>query len=456
MKLLFLVQLLALSLPNIFSNDMIFQQGRAVPVWGQADPSAAVTVTLFNEQSGASVAKVKTKADKQGNWTLNLPAMKAEGQSLKMTVVSKKENLEYANIAVGEVWLCSGQSNMAYSMRRGFNMAPPRKGEDLAALELEKPANPSVRVYLCGGGRPGAPGPSWKIADGQSLPQISAIGYFFGKDLAEDLNVPVGIISASSGGSAIAQWMPDGMLYNMQLKPIMPFAIGGFLWYQGETDLATGTPNYLDLYVTMTKDWREKFNSPDAPFYSVLLCPHTYSDRLHRGNFVTSEGLPKFWMLQLEAAAAIENSEAIFNSDLVDNLEDIHPSYKWIVGRRLANLALAKKYNVENAAEWSGPRAESVRTEGGKAIVTFSHCADGLKAKSNSVEPNSTPRVKWFEVAGADGVWHQAFAEIAGPNEVAVSHPEVANPVHVRFAWRETAQPNLFNSADLPAFPFNL
>ncbi|MCR5714140.1 MAG: sialate O-acetylesterase [Bacteroidales bacterium] len=450
---LLLIHLLALVMPQIFSDNMILQQGRNLPVWGQADPAAAVQVTLFDEATGKSVAKVKGKADREGNWKLQLPSLKAEGQQLKMVVVSKKDELQFTGIAVGEVWVCSGQSNMAYAMRRG-TMAPPRKGEDLAALELEKPANPAIRVFLCGG-RPGS-GNSWKIADGQSIAPVSAVGYFFAKNLTEALGVPVGIISASSGGSLISQWMETGMLYNSQLKPLTPFAVGGFLWYQGESDLALGTKDYASLYVQLTSSWRAAFESPDAPFYSVLICPHTYSDRMHHSNFVTSEGLPLFWQEQLKAVTAAGNGEAIFNSDLVDNLEDIHPSYKWIVGARLAKLALADKYKVENAAEWSGPRATELRIEGGKAIVKFTHCAEGLKGKSNSVEPNSIARLKWFEVAGKDGIWHQAFAEIVGTDEVAVTHPDVPAPVSVRFAWRETAQPNLFNSEGLPAFPFIL
>ncbi|MBQ7214139.1 MAG: hypothetical protein IJS25_06365, partial [Bacteroidales bacterium] len=214
---LLLIHLLALVMPQIFSDNMILQQGRNLPVWGQADPAAAVQVTLFDEATGKSVAKVKGKADREGNWKLQLPSLKAEGQQLKMVVVSKKDELQFTGIAVGEVWVCSGQSNMAYAMRRG-TMAPPRKGEDLAALELEKPANPAIRVFLCGG-RPGS-GNSWKIADGQSIAPVSAVGYFFAKNLTEALGVPVGIISASSGGSLISQWMETGMLYNSQLKPL--------------------------------------------------------------------------------------------------------------------------------------------------------------------------------------------------------------------------------------------
>ena len=466
MKFTLLLQLLAITMPQIFSNDMVLQQGRSVPVWGTAGASEAVTVTLAAEDGAAIAAKVKTKAAKDGSFRVDLPALTADGRTYTLTVAGKKESVTFTNVAVGEVWLCSGQSNMAYEMKRSWQ-APPRKGEDLATAELEKDDNPMVRVFVPGRPRPqGWPMPQnmpqmavdngWKIAGAQSLGRISAAGYFFAKNLSEALGVPVGIISSASGGSAIEQWIPGGNLYDSGIKALFPFAVGGILWYQGETNLTLETPDYVEKFETLAADWRAGFESPDAPVYCVMLAPHTYSDRLHRGHTVTSEALPLFWQTQLEASEAVPNSRAICITDLVDNLEDIHPSYKWIVGERLANLALAETYKSPLVTEWSGPTAAGLRIDGAKAIVKFAHVADGLKGRSNSVEPNSTPRLKWFEVAGKDGVWHQALAEIISADEVAVSHPDVPDPAAVRFAWRETAQPNLFNSLDLPAYPFVL
>lgn len=464
MSPLFIFQILAVVMPQIFSDHMVLQQGRTVPVWGEAAPKEQIVVTLLPEEGGPAVATLKVRADKDGAWRAELPAAQADGKHYVLQVKGKQETLRFEDVVYGEVWLASGQSNMAYEMRRSWQ-APPRKGEDLASAELEKAPNPEIRVYLSGSrpARWGEPArDQWKIADGESLAPVSAAGYFFAKDVQAALGVPVGLISASSGGSAIAQWLPGGNLGSRMLEPLMPFPIAGILWYQGETDLAQRNPHYLEDYQQLIAFWREGFASPDAPAYSVMLAPHTFSDRMHHQSKVTAEALPLFWQLQLRSERTVPNSAAIYISDLVDNLEDIHPSYKWVVGGRLARLALVRHYGKTDLGEWSGPRAESVRAEsdpdgaGQRLVVKFSHCGAGLTGRSNSVEPRSIARLKWFEIAGADGVWHAALADIISPEEVAVSHPDVLAPVSVRFAWRETAQPNLFNDAGLPAYPFQL
>ncbi|MCR4825212.1 MAG: sialate O-acetylesterase [Bacteroidales bacterium] len=464
MRIPLLFQILTLLLPQIFSDHMVLQQGREVPVWGQAEPREQIVVSLLPETGGAPVATVKVRADRQGAWRVGLPAGQADGCSYVLQVKGRKETLRFADVVYGEVWLCSGQSNMAYEMRRSWQ-APPRKGEDLAALELQKTDNPGIRVYLSGSrpARRGEPAKdAWKHAVGDGLAPVSAAGYFFAKQLHEQLGVPVGLISASVGGSAIAQWLPGGNLGSRMVEPLMPYALAGFLWYQGETDLAQRNDHYLEDYQRLCAFWREGFGVPDAPVYSVMLAPHTFSDRMHRQSKVTAEALPLFWQVQLRSEQTVPNSAAIYISDLVDNLEDIHPSYKWTVGQRLAKLALVCHYGHGELGEWSGPRAQSLRTEadpdgaGQRLVVRFIHCGEGLVGRSNSVEPRSTARLKWFEIAGADGIWHQAFADIVGKDEVAVMSPDVPAPKAVRFAWRETAQPNLYNDAGLPAYPFQL
>ncbi|MBR4585264.1 MAG: hypothetical protein IKO29_00805 [Bacteroidales bacterium] len=464
MRSFIILQILAVVMPQIFSDHMVLQQGRPVPVWGEAAPKEQLVVTLTPEAGGAAVATVKVRAGKDGAWCAELPAGQADGTAYVLQVKGKKETLRFADVVYGEVWLASGQSNMAYEMRRTWQ-APPRKGEDLATAELQKPANPRIRVYLSGS-RPAQrgvpPKDAWKIADGESLAPVSAAGYFFAKKVQEELGVPVGLISASVGGSAIAQWLPGGNLGSRMVEPLMPYAIAGILWYQGETDLAQCNDHYLADYEKLISFWREGFASPDAPAYSVMLAPHTFSDRMHRQSKVTADALPLFWQTQLRSEQTVPNSAQIFISDLVDNLEDIHPSYKWAVGERLARVALVRHYGRTALGAWSGPRAAALRAEGdpagggGRLVVRFDHAGEGLSGRSNSVEPRSIARLKWFEIAGPDGVWYPAFADIVGKDEVAVYSPRVPAPTAVRFAWRETAQPNLFNDAGLPAYPFVL
>ena len=448
-------------LPAILSSDMVLQQGQPVPVWGTAAANERIEVTLGDQ-------KVATRADREGNWSVTLNPLTASKTPRTLTVKGRRESVVLNNILVGEVWLCSGQSNMQYAMRRGSGLFPPAKGEDLAALELEKPANNLIRVFTMGRGRNAVS--AWQVADGESLANVSAAGYYFGKKVQEELDVPVGIITSAVGGTRIEPWTPvwgyeqsalfapqlvagggqiDGaapaQLYESLIAPLAPFAVKGFLWYQGESNCSQRDRQYAEKYETMVDSWRQAFQNPDAPFYSVLLGPHIYSDRLHRGTAVTAEELPVFWMQQIEALS-IPNTEMIVISDLIDDLKDIHPSYKWTVGERLAETALANTY-AKNAGLWSGPRLAETRIVVDSIQLRFDYAGDGLKT-------NDEKRLNWFEIAGADGVFHPAIAEFREKDKVIVYHPEIARPVQVRFGWHETAIPNLVNSDNLPAMPF--
>ncbi len=297
-----------LSTSSVLSSNMVLQQGQQVPVWGTASPGERITVS-FGKQ------RVKTRAGTEGNWMVALQPMKADKTPQQMIIKGKKTSVIYDNIVVGEVWICSGQSNMAYKMKLEPSFVPPAKGEDLAALELQKPANEMIRVFVSSGRGQD----SWKIADGESLASVSVAGYFFGKMIQEKLDVPVGIITAALGGTRIETWTSKeayekssvfaselktkgeidglgvGQRYQTQIALLVPFAVKGFLWYQGENNCGIGDRRYAEKYKVMVDSWREVFNLPEAPFYSVLLGPHIYSDRLHRGGSPqTAEALPIF------------------------------------------------------------------------------------------------------------------------------------------------------------------
>jgi len=452
-----------LATPDILSSNMVLQRGQKVPVWGTAKPQSAVQV-VFGKQ------RLKTKADADGKWRVDLPPMQADKTPKSLIIKGKDSTIVFDNVLVGEVWLCSGQSNMEYSVKRNPKFLPPAQGEDLEAIELTKSANPMVRVF--NQNRFGLP-VSWQVADGKSIETTSSAGYFFAKQIQEKLDVPVGVITAAIGGTLIETWTTTAMYenypvfatelqksngriggvqpgnsYKTMIAPLAPFAVKGFLWYQGENNCGNRDRRYAEKYQVLVESWREVFGVPAAPFYCVLLAPHIYSDRRHNNktNAVTAEELPIFREQQKKGVSLLPNSDYVVITDLVDKLTDIHPPYKWEVGGRLARMALAKNYGFSQI-EYSGPRVEKTEIAGDSIIVTFSHVVEGLKT-------NDKRRVSWFEIAGADGVFRPAFAEIREKDKVAVFLPEIKQPVKVRFGWHETAVPNLVNSEGLPATPF--
>ena len=453
-----------LSMPQVFSSNMIFQQGVKVPVWGKALPNEIIQV-VFGEQ------RLRARTGTDSCWKVELVPMKATSEPRELRVIGKQSSITHHNVVVGEVWICSGQSNMEYTMQLYPGYAQPLKGDNLAALELRKPENSQIRIYNCS--RNGSK-TSWSYANGESLKASSAAGYFFARAIQEKLNIPVGIITSAVGGTHIEAWTAtsdyrrsslfapvleasggqiDGQIpgtwYDVMIDPLIPYAVKGFLWYQGENNCAKRDTLYAEKYKIMVEGWREKFHLQSAPFYYVMLAPHIYSDRLHNKarNAVTAEDLPLFREEQLQAASITGNTDYIVVSDLVDDLKDIHPSYKWEVGRRLAGLALAKTYGILNTP-WSGPRMKHTRIAGDSIVVTFAHFADGLKTIDQK-------RLSWFEIAGPDNQFHPALAEIRGKNEVIVFHPGIKNPVKVRLGWHETAIPNLVNTDHLPVTPFS-
>jgi sialate O-acetylesterase len=452
-----------LATPDILSSNMVLQRGQKVPVWGTAKPKENIQA-LFGRQ------RLKTRADADGKWRVELPPMQADKTPQSLIIKGKDSTIVFENVLVGEVWLCSGQSNMEYSVKRNPKFLPPAQGEDLEAIELTKSANPMLRVF--NQDRNGKP-VSWQVVDGKTIETTSSAGYFFAKQIQEKLDVPVGVITAAIGGTLIETWTTTAMYenypvfaaelqkskgriggarpgnsYKTMIAPLVPFSVKGFLWYQGENNCVTRDRRYAEKYRVLVESWREIFGVPDAPFYCVLLAPHIYSDRRHNNktNAVTAEELPIFREQQKKGVSLLPNSDYVVITDLVDKLTDIHPPYKWEVGARLARLALAKNYGF-SLIEYSGPRVEKTETAGDSIVVTFSHTAEGLKTSDGR-------RVSWFEIAAADGVFRPAFAEIRGKDKVVVYLPEIKQPVKVRFGWHETAVPNLVNSEGLPATPF--
>jgi len=447
-------------LPNIIGSNMVLQRNQAVPVWGWASPGKMVKVKFSGQEKTAA-------ADDKGYFKIILSPLKTSDKPQVMTITSDTSAIHLSNILVGEVWLCSGQSNMEYTMK--LSNAKPVRGIDSAELELSN-HNPQIRLFKVEKklSLPDVTTTGWNESEGEALAAFSAPGYYFAKNIYEKLHVPVGVITSAWGGSRIEPWTPPaayevlpafkaafaeqpllidsvvaGKNYQSMIAPLAPFALRGFLWYQGESNCMTNEGiRYADKMQALVDSWRKEWGNDKLSFYSVLIAPYYYTKRKDHVPH-TPETLPEFWEAQTESLK-IPHTDMITVTDLVDHLSDIHPSYKWEVGRRLALLALAKDYGY-TAITYSGPRYQKMQVKKDKVILSFSH-AGGLKTNDGKPVGN-------FMIAGEDNKFIPATAEITG-DKVIVSSPAVAKPVAVRFAWDETAMPNLVNDTGIPALPF--
>lgn len=450
-------------LPRVITNNMVLQQGKPVAIWGKANVNDNITVSFANQTK-------KTVADKNGNWQVKLNPMKASAEPRTMTI-SGSNIIELHNILVGEVWLCSGQSNMEYRLDRHLHRyAASKRGEDLAEKELKGAKNPLIRyLYVERKLSDTLPTEGWKDGEDSTVRYVSAAGYFFAKELAEKLNIPIGIISTSWGGTRVEQWTPPtayqnsplfgdslkgktnfkingmvpGKMFAGMLQPIIPYTIKGFLWYQGESNLMIhDTTTFTAKTKLMLDTWRQMWDDKNLAFYFVQIAPYYYSkrkDKLTHG----SDLLPYYWEAQANCLK-FDKTGMVVTTDLVDNLSDIHPGYKWEVGRRLSLWALAKDYKKKIV--YSGPLYKKMKIKNNKIEITFRHTGSGLI----STDAND---LNWFTIAGSDKNFVPAKAVIKG-KKLVVSSSEIDHPVAVRFAWDETAMPNFGNNEKLPASPF--
>jgi sialate O-acetylesterase len=377
---------------------------------------------------------------------------------------------------VGEVWLCSGQSNMA----RPVIDQPGRKPIVNSKEELRQADHPQLRLFKVARAEADVAAPTvrgqWVVCTPATLAQssFSAVGYFYGRELQRELDVPVGLIDASVGATRIESWTPaagfsavpslgelsraarvpgtsaEGVIpsrvFNGMIHPLAPFALRGVIWYQGENNLhdVVDGARYADKMEALILGWRSIWRDPDLAFYYVQLAPHLYHV-VFPNKIVSPEALPMFWEAQA-ASLRIPHTGMVVTTDLVEDLFDIHPPRKREVGERLARLALVRSYGRRGLTD-SGPRFNHLNITGGKARLWFDDVGSGLKT-SDDKPPT------WFTIAGSDGIFFPAVAVIEGREVVVVSSPEVAKPLVVRFGWDEAARPNLVNSAGLPAVPF--
>lgn len=449
----------AVTLPKIIGDNMVLQRGVPVAIWGDASAGEKVTVTFAGQTKG-------TTASADGKWMIHLDAMTASSNGREMSIVAST-TVVLKNILVGEVWLCSGQSNMEYTMMKEGKFAHAKRSTGIDSVAMKNERNPAIRLFLVKRDLTKADGANvnkgWNAAEGESLRVFSAAGYFFAKKLYDELHIPIGMIGSSVSGSNIEPWLSGevknnnnpqtisidestpGKFYLGMIKPLAPFTLKGFLWYQGETNcFLKEAAVYGFKFKHLINSWRTLWNEANASFYFVQVAPFDYSKSAGNKVPLTTTDLPDFRAAQM-TVLALPHTGAIITTDLVDSTADLHPTYKWEIGKRLALLALAHDYN--KAIEYSGPTLKSVDIKKGSLQISFDHVVKGLKASDGS-------SLTWFEIAGTDGVYHSADARLAG-DKVVLNTTSVDSPTAVRFGWNEAAQPNLCNSAGLPAVPFN-
>lgn len=434
--------------PNhLFTDHAVLQRGKPVPVWGSGTDGETVTVRFAGQEVSTEV--------KDGRWMVTLEPMDACADGETLTITCGDQTIEVKDVLVGEVWIASGQSNMQWSV------AASDEPEKVLASDAAK--DPLLRLITVP--RKPADEPrddfdaNWLTASPESVKDFSAVAFYFGRELREALGVPIGLISTNVGGTPAEAWTSreflaaepklEGLvdrknerspthsssgLYNAMIAPLVPYAIQGAIWYQGESN-ASRYEEYRTLFPTMIASWRKAWNQGDFPFLFVQLAPFGPPDE------DAWAGLREAQLLTLDASP---NTAMAVITDYGAE-DDIHPKRKEPVGERLALAARVLAYGEKLV--YSGPIFESMRVNGDRAILRFEHVGGGLKADGKAL--------KGFEIAGSDGTFVPATARIRRDKRTVVVRAEgVDKPTAVRYGWDSYPVVNLYNEEGLPASPF--
>ena len=449
-----------ITLPKFFSDHMVLQQNTNFPVWGMAEPNQALVVR-FND------SEVKARANVNGRFSVSIKTPSAGGPyRLEIADEEKSTGVILDDVMVGEVWLCAGQSNMSW---------PVEKSADASAEVLSANNYNRIRLFTVEVQAADEPmedvakAKPWSICSADNIKDFSAVGYFFGRDLAKTLKeTPIGLIDASLGGTSCEAWCSmeslsevaelepllkywseiegpndhhrPGTLFNGIISPLVRYPLRGVIWYQGEANVGRGK-QYATLLPTLISDWRRQFGDDQLPFYLAQLAPYRYS------NFPT-EALPEIWDAQLKTAQTVANVAMATTMDL-GSTSDLHPKNKQSVGKRLAMLALSDTYqSALDMESVNGPLYDSMSISDDVIRLEFRNVGAGLKNLSKC-DP-----IGAFLVCGEDQVFHPASVKEIGEDWVAIVSPEVQSPKAVRYCWDDTAASLLGNSDGLPAFPF--
>ena len=457
-----------LRLPKALGSGMVLQRDLPSRVWGWAGAQALVSVEFAGKT-------YDTKAGADGAWQVMLLPMPANSRGQQLSIRSGGATVALDDVLVGDVWFCSGQSNMEYPMRRPERYrGPVAPSSDPAAEALAAGRHDGLRLFKVQKvlSTEDVTTTGWTVAEGEDLAKFSALAFFFAKEIHSKTGVPQGLIDCSWGGSRIEVWTPEDAYerfgqpadvpttrplfvdgarvarhYDRMVKPLVPFVVRGFLWYQGESNCMLGeTGRYTQKQKALIASWRDLWQRPDAPFYMVQLAPYAYSARKQEVP-LPRDLLPRFWEAQADVLS-VANTEMVVTTDLTDNIGDIHPFNKWEIGRRLALIALGRDYGLTDVV-YKHPVFESMEVRNGEILVRFTDVGGGLKTKDGAT-------VSHFEVCGSDGRYIPAKAEIVSASEVRLTAAGVTQPTDVRFAWDERAQPNFVGGTGLPVRPFRM
>ena len=489
----------------IFTNNMVIQRDTQAPVWGTADAGEKVEVTA----SWGATASATT--DSSGKWTVNLKTPAAGGPH---TITLKGNNtIEIGNVLAGEVWFCSGQSNMDFYLKQLTKSNPKRTApeeqpavdyinnevmtaadDQLRQFEVKKSTSPFEPLETLSG--------NWIPSSPKTNEGFSATAYFFARELRKQLNVPVGIIKCAWGGTRVEPWIPADAyqqdkdmaayieqehsslkkaiaawdpnkankgnkrranqspitnqqapttLFNGMVNPVIPYAIKGAIWYQGESNTGHNATQYTKHFQAMITSWRKHWAQGDFPFYFAQLASFrpVATEPLERDAWASICD-------QQRRTLSLKNTGMAVLND-IGEAKDIHPHNKIDVGIRLALWALKNDY-AKDIPACSGPLYKSHQIKEGKVIINFEHTGSGLMAGSKTgMQPTvaTNAPLKGFQICGADRKWQWAEATITGANTVTVSHKDITAPTVVRYAWAANpGKVNLYNKQGLPTSIF--
>ncbi|NND98223.1 MAG: sulfatase-like hydrolase/transferase [Pirellulaceae bacterium] len=497
-----------LRLPPVFGSHMVLQADAEIPVWGWARPGATVTVTLGSDTQIATT-------DQKGKWSIRLPARTANASPSEMRIQSEDQQIRLADVLIGEVWVCAGQSNMQWPLGQSTNDAKEldrlARNDRPTALESEQATLRLLHLTAGARGSSGSYTPDhiarltaddycrgeWEIASVESARAFSAVAWYFGRHLQRELNVPVGLICPAVGGTPTEAWIPrhalaaepdlhglvagnwldnellgdfcrtrgqqnllaairagetvpgdevgpnhsfkPGFMWSAGIEPLIPYAIRGVIWYQGESNAETAARVHQHgrLFPLLIQQWRQSWGQNEFPFLYVQL------PALNRPEW------PWFREQQRRMLDQVNDVGMAISID-TGHPTNVHPPLKKPIGERLATWALGTTYHSKSHTTYSGPLLDTVQRDENSLTLSFKHVGGGLKSSDDRP-------LRHFEVCGDNSVFHVATATVTAKNKVTVSSDSVASPRHVRYAWQPFPNPpvNLVNDRGLPASPFS-